>query len=397
MENGVVNIHLLGDLSISQDDVEVTYSDLSSQICTLVAFLVVNRNKIVNIDTISEVLWPDGVSNPGAALKNLVYRMRKIFEDKKLAAARDLIISSQGSYRLNPSLSYIVDIELLTQFASEAKVQTKDEDRKKYYTLAISCYSGEFLSCISHSEWSFTMERQYHSIYFKSVYSLLEIYHREENYEDMVVCAKQATYVDKFEENAYRYLMLALAKLGRSVEAISLYRHVRDMFFKELGVELSADTRNIFNEISKSAKVKNTDIISLSDELKETNVNDALYCEFEVFKQIYRFGARSAVRTGDSIFIGLMTVESTGKQPLDKELQENAMHQLSLSIRNSLRKGDVYSRCSPSQYVIMLSMINFENGLKVLNRVKKAFKSEFHSRKVVVIENVKPVELSFWE
>ena len=49
------------------------------------------------------------------------------------------------------------------------------------------------------------------------------------------------------------------------------------------------------------------------------------------------------------------------------------MEQLGEQIRTNLRRGDTFSRCSVSQYIIMLPQANYENSCMVARRVVGAF------------------------
>jgi GGDEF domain-containing protein len=49
------------------------------------------------------------------------------------------------------------------------------------------------------------------------------------------------------------------------------------------------------------------------------------------------------------------------------------MANLEDTIRRSLRRGDSASRCSASQYVIMLPRANYENSCMVCDRILKSY------------------------
>ena len=49
------------------------------------------------------------------------------------------------------------------------------------------------------------------------------------------------------------------------------------------------------------------------------------------------------------------------------------MEQLGEQIRLNLRRGDTFSRCSISQYIIMLPHANYENSCMVARRILGAF------------------------
>ena len=64
-------------------------------------------------------------------------------------------------------------------------------------------------------------------------------------------------------------------------------------------------------------------------------------------------------------------------------------------IRQNLRKGDVASQCSVSQYVILLPRANYENSHMVANRLMTAFYRRYpHSpaRLRCVVQPLEPVE-----
>ena len=85
---------------------------------------------------------------------------------------------------------------------------------------------------------------------------------------------------------------------------------------------------------------------------------------------------RSTARSGIAVHLGLLTlVMPDGSAPGAKSLA-NAMEKLSETIRLSLRRGDVYARYSVSQYVILLPGTDYENGLMVLERIRRRFRHD---------------------
>lgn len=70
------------------------------QVWNLLEYLIVNREREVSRDELSEILWDEEeCENPQNALKNLVYRARGVLSDAGIGAARDLVIYHRGSYR----------------------------------------------------------------------------------------------------------------------------------------------------------------------------------------------------------------------------------------------------------------------------------------------------------
>ena len=71
------------------------------------------------------------------------------------------------------------------------------------------------------------------------------------------------------------------------------------------------------------------------------------------------------------------------------------MSKLLLTVNESLRRGDVYTRYSPSQYLMMLQMLTFENAQMVTDRIVKRFKREYPKLAVKVNADILPIEILF--
>ena len=77
----------------------------------------------------------------------------------------------------------------------------------------------------------------------------------------------------------------------------------------------------------------------------------------------------------DAVFLHGLTQELTQSLTgarIDK-VQQPARDQIVLLLRGNLRRGDVISRCSVSQFVIMLPQANYENSCMVAERLTGAF------------------------
>ncbi|MEG0020673.1 MAG: winged helix-turn-helix domain-containing protein, partial [Oscillospiraceae bacterium] len=81
MTDDLIRINMLGDFSISSKGVTVSEDELSRQLCVLLSYLVVNKTQNISCDELSAVLWPNEIANSSGALKNLVYRLRKVLQD----------------------------------------------------------------------------------------------------------------------------------------------------------------------------------------------------------------------------------------------------------------------------------------------------------------------------
>jgi hypothetical protein len=231
-------------------------------------------------------------------------------------------------------------------------------------------------------------------MYFKCVYAAVELLLSKERNAEVEMLCKKALIIDQFEERAHIYLMLAMMRQQKQAQALTHYSQVTDLFFRELGVKPSQAMRGIYKDILKTVHNVEDDIGSIQEELRESGESEgAFFCEYEVFRNLYRLEARTAARTGQSIYICLMTVasEDSGEE-LELKVQSKAMDGLYEIVQRSLRKGDVFSRFSASQYVLMLPNLTFENCEMVMARITKKYKQSFRPRGVSIVSKVQPLE-----
>ena len=102
---------------------------------------------------------------------------------------------------------------------------------------------------------------------------------------------------------------------------------------------------------------------------------------------------RSAARTGVSVYICLLTfVGKNAKAPALKMLNKY-MDRLQDCICHSLRRGDVFSKYSVSQYILMLPTVTYETGEMVLNRIISNFRSENPSCPLRLEYTMQPLDM----
>jgi hypothetical protein len=104
-------------------------------------------------------------------------------------------------------------------------------------------------------------------------------------------------------------------------------------------------------------------------------------CSYVAFIDTARLLARYLQRSGQPAYFVLCTlVDSAGAVlPAGTRLREAAAA-AGRSIRNSLRRGDLYTRYGPSQFLLLLIGITQENCGLVIRRIEQQFGQEVASR-----------------
>ncbi len=163
--------------------------------------------------------------------------------------------------------------------------------------------------------------------------------------------------------------------------AMEHYHHVTDMFYNEFAITPSIRFKDLYKLISDKKHGITMDLSTIQEILSEGGTNSGAFsCEPSVFRDIYQLETRAIQRTGDSIFLCLLTISNLKGELLKPAVQTRAMDELGESIRKSLRRGDIFCRYSVSQYLLLLPTATYENGELVLKRIIQNFKKEY-SRK----------------
>ena len=94
-------------------------------------------------------------------------------------------------------------------------------------------------------------------------------------------------------------------------------------------------------------------------------------------------------RNGNASHVALFSV--AGSEDLNKKNLERVMGQLERQMQVNLRRGDVVSRCSVSQLIVMLPNANYENSCMVCRRLLAAFHQTYPRAGIKVNFMVQPL------
>jgi hypothetical protein len=162
----------------------------------------------------------------------------------------------------------------------------------------------------------------------------------------------QAVLKNPYEESIYEYILKALIRLNRKEKALECFNALSQKFLEDLGIELSPNINSLYSEILKLETDSKQNIREIACELKEPSCDKgALYCEFEVFKGIYRLKLRE--RQKEHIMLCLITLAP--KHPIKPGNKERSLTSTADTLIMNLRKGDVISKISRRQYIAMIS------------------------------------------
>ena len=390
-----IQVKMLGQFSIRCGD--VAFSDTvgrTKQVWMLLEYLILNRKREVSQEELISILWETGNSeNPSNALKNLVYRLRTMLAQSDLPSL-DYILYKRGAYSWNSEIPCQVDVEFLEEYWSQAeKPEASEEERLEACWKAIELYEGRFLPKSSYEQWVASLSSYYHQIYLNSIWVICPLLESRRRYKQIVQICRKAVAIDEYEETLYEILINALIQLGDHKEALKQYEHITDKLYRDLAVNPTCRIRDLYRQIISAIKGVERDILVIKEDLQETDqAMGAYFCEYEVFKSMYQVMARRVQRTGQSGYILLFTLTDTENEIPQPKVLNRAIGLLQTAIGDSLRKGDIYARFSNSQYVVMLTSINYENCEVVSRRIETRFYLLMRNKKVLLHKKMHPMD-----
>ena len=294
--------------------------------------------------------------NPANALKIIVHRLRKLLPTIGFPEA-DYIENSDGKYRWNTKIPCVSDTSIFDEaYKTACMPSTSKEESLEYYLKVISVYKGDFLGHNSSEKWILPIRVYYQESYIKAFKKSFEILKENQDYNLMYSIANKGATIYPYDEEILYIKIFALHALGKTKEAIREYTLAVDLILDEFGVVPSIELVKLFSEISSATQNLTESVNDVKKHLNDMeNDGGAYYCNFQNFSDTYRFLTRGLERSGLSAFLMLCSI--TGKQgkPLkDEELLKEASRKLKNATKEALRKGDLYTRYSASQYLYLL-------------------------------------------
>lgn len=123
----------------------------------------------------------------------------------------------------------------------------------------------------------------------------------------------------------------------------------------------------------------------IRDDLIEQIKKPGAYCrDYETFKSIYRFLERGIIRSGQKACVILITVVDEKGRSLSPHEKDAMMERLGEDIRQTLRIGDVYTRYTSSQYLILVIDTTEGQADMIAERVRNKFLADREESDILV-------------
>ena len=392
-----VNVKMLGSFSIAYGDGVVTdQSNRMRKVWLLLAYLICNRKRVATQEKYISLLNGAGVdesADPNGKLKAMFYRARTMLNQVDEAAGHDWIIRKNGTYAWNENIPLVLDVEEFENICKAAANESNEDQRLALYKQAIDLYRGDFLSKLSMEPWVMPLSAYYHQMYLDAVEKALVSLNARGEWKEIDRICQNALKIEPYSEELYQHLMRCRIALEDRDGALRIYEEMSELLFATFGVMPSDESRALYREANKKAESVTVPVGDVRDQLREPfGERGAMYCEYDFFKMLYQLQARTIVRSGEVIHIALFSVHCHRNKDISRRSLDIAMDNLQEMLINNLRQGDVVTRCSVSQLIVMLPQANYENSCTVCQRILKAFNRQYPHSPADIHYSVQPLE-----
>ena len=392
-----LKVQMLGGFSIRYGDQYIDdQSNRMKKVWLLLAYLMFSRNSHISQDNFPALLQStesDDSANPNGRLKAIFYRVRTMLNQLDESAGHDWIIRKDGTYAWNKDITLQLDVEEFEALCKKAAAEQDETLRLSLLTQALNLYQGDFLPKLSTESWVIPIQTYYHQMYLNTAEQALALLETREQWQDISALCKAALKVEPYSEELYQHFMRASIALKDRVGARQAYEEMSELLFSTFGVMPSDESRALYREASREEGVATVPVGEVRDQLQEpAGAKGALYCEYDFFKLLYQVQARAILRSGDVIHIALFSLHGQRKKELARRSLDLAMDNLQQLLAENLRAGDVITRCSVSQFIVMLPQANYENSCAVCQRLIKAFYRQYPHSPVDIHYSVQPLE-----
>lgn len=384
MGDQILKVQTFQHFSVSCDpDIVLRGYFQSSKVILLLQYLLIHHKQGVAKDTLIDVLYSrKELDNPENALKLLVHRLRKLFILSGFPAA-EYIQFSNGRYRWNNDVPCEIDFE---QFDAALQAAEKPglalAERLNHYKFALNLYKGDFLPYLAAEDWAVAFSVHYQDLFHACVRNMIQILKEQGDLHQVLDICSQAIEACPYSEEFQKIRIITLFELRHFKEAKAAYEQTVDTLYNELGVSPSKELTTLYKELSAELQDEVTSIDTIKEAIKEeTTEKGAYFCNLPNFINSYHMMVRSFERTGQSCFLMLCTLEAQGSSASAAKAENNdAIERLRTAIMSTLRRGDIFTRYSKRQYLILLVGINQENCNLVMRRIEYKFRSTFKGK-----------------
>ncbi len=244
-----LRIRALGRFEVVRDGAPLAFrGKAQKKPLELLKALVALGGEGVDAARLAAILWPDAAGDAAkVSFDSTLYRLRK------LLGLETALVLAEGKLGLDARQCW-VDVWLFERVVREADAAAEgDGDVAAAGRRLLDAYPGHFLAGDEDQPWLMGMRDRLRSKLVRTVLALGRALQSEARWEDAIALYARALELDNLAEDLYRNLMLCYRELGRSAEALRVYRRCKELLSVVLGLPPSPETEAVRRSLETTA------------------------------------------------------------------------------------------------------------------------------------------------
>jgi len=257
-----LEVFLLGSYRVTLDGLPLT-AFATDKVRALLAYLAVEAGTPRRREALAAMLWPDR-PEPAARtnLRQALYRLRRALCDDQ--SSHPHLLTTAKEMQLDAACDHWLDVAELEACTSACRSHHPRglnlcPDCLARLESAAQLYRGEFLAgftlpaCPLFEWWQLNMQETCYRQVLEALHKLVVTYEAQRDYASVSRYAQRQIELEPWRESAYRRCMRALALSGQRGEALHQYEICRALLAQEMGMEPSAETTRLYEQIRSGA------------------------------------------------------------------------------------------------------------------------------------------------
>jgi DNA-binding SARP family transcriptional activator len=388
----ILHIRLFGTASLTYAGRKIDcVSNRSKLTWNILTYMICNQGKLVRTEELIANVWNSSNNiNPANAMRTAIFRARQMLDELIEDGSSKLLMSQNGGYMWNPTIPSVVDCMEFDRLMAE--INDNPHDYRRMLS-AFYLYDGRFLSQQSSDLWVIPRQVYYHKLYEYLIDRLLPVLEKEKKYFDAICACRKVLLTDPFSERNYQNLMRFLLMNNEREEVIKVYKQMSKTMLTDLGALPNQESRALYQEALSVASLEALVADDIVQDLGEEYVAKGAYiCDYDCFRSLYQAHARSIERTGIPSHIVIVSLRFQQKDTVLDELSKT-MDLVEQALRHALRRGDIVTRCSASQFIVLLRSADYENCQRICDRFTKVICKTTPRCRYGIEYEVRPVQL----
>jgi DNA-binding SARP family transcriptional activator len=238
-----VELFLAGTFRVVRDGVQLTDGEIGSRKSrTLLKLLAVERPRLVTVDRIIEILWPD--ERPASPERNVAIMVSRV----RAVLGAELIQGGRAGYRLAAGPGVVVDLDVAAGFCEQAEGKLATAAavalvaaERAYELLSAGTAIGEE----HYADWAEPARDQVRELLRRVRLAAAEASLATGHPRRAAGYAEAAVAADPLDEAAHRWYISAAAAAGEQAKALAAYEALRQRLGRELGADPAPQTREL--------------------------------------------------------------------------------------------------------------------------------------------------------